>query len=62
MRTSGSVQLHYWVTTLGQQGTEPDLRIYAVVHRCQVVGLTFASLGKGGISKPFRLDVLVPVQ
>ena len=24
--------------------------------------LTFAALGEGGISKPFRLDVLVPVQ
>jgi hypothetical protein len=45
-RTSGSVKLHSWVTTLGQQGTEPDLRVYAVVHRCEVVGLTFASLGK----------------
>jgi len=34
-RTSGAVKLHSWVTALGQQGTEPDLRIYAVVHRCE---------------------------
>jgi hypothetical protein len=34
-RSSGAVKLHSWVTTLGQQGTEPDLRIYAVVHRCE---------------------------
>ena len=34
-RTSGPVKLHSWVTTLGQQGTEPDLRIYAGVHRCE---------------------------
>src|SRR5215208_4245757 len=34
-RTSGSVKLHSWVTALGQQGTEPDLRIYAVAHRCE---------------------------
>jgi hypothetical protein len=31
----GSVKVHPWVITLGQQGTEPDLRIYAVVHRCE---------------------------
>src|ERR687890_828697 len=61
-RISGSVRLHSWVTTLGQQGTEPDLRIYAVVHRCQVVVLTFAALGEGGISRPFCLDVSVSVQ
>src|SRR5918993_4450807 len=61
-RTSGSVKLHSWVTTLGQQGTEPDLRMYAVVHRCEVVVLTFAALGEGSISRPFCLDVLVSVQ
>src|SRR5215208_4947047 len=60
--TSGSVKLHSWVTTLGQQGTEPYLRIYAVVHRREVVGLTFASFGEGGISRPFCFDVLGPVQ
>jgi len=60
-RTSGSVKLHSWVT-LGQQGAEPDLRVYAVAHRCEVVVLTFASLGEGGISRLFCLDVLVPVQ
>src|SRR5215216_6834993 len=38
------------------------LQAYAVVHRREVVVLTFASLGEGGISRPFRLDVLVPVQ
>ena len=55
------MKLHSLVTTLGQQDTESDLRIYAVVHRCEVVVLTFASLGEGGISRPFCLDVLVPV-
>src|SRR5215213_4892335 len=49
-------------TTLAQQGAEPDLRIYAVVHRREVVVLTFAALGEGGILRPFCLDVLVPVQ
>src|ERR671910_3664262 len=60
-RTSGSVKLHSWVTTLGQQGTEPDLRTYAVVHRCEVVVLEFASFSEGGKSRLFCLDVLVPV-
>ena len=61
-RSSGSVKLHSRVITLGQQGTEPDLRIYAVVHRYEVVVLTFAALDEGGISRPFCLDVLVSVQ
>src|SRR5919107_2173462 len=61
-RSSGSVKLHSWVTTLGQQGTEPDLRVYAVPHRCEVVVLAFAALGEGSISRPFCLDVLVSVQ
>src|SRR5829696_3839672 len=61
-RTSGSLKLHSWVTTLGQQGTEPDLRIYAVVHRCEVVVLEFASFTEGGKSRLFCLDVLVSVQ
>ena len=60
-RISGSVKLHSWVTTLGQQGTEPDLRIYAVVHRREVVVLEFASCSEGGKSRVFCLDVLVPV-
>src|SRR5215212_4983407 len=47
---------------VGYEGAEPDLRIYAVVHRREVVVLTFAALGEGGISRPFCLDVLVPVQ
>src|SRR5215204_7483977 len=34
-RPSGSVKLHSWITVLGQQGAEPDLRMYAVVHRCE---------------------------
>src|SRR5215208_4250189 len=61
-RISGSVKLHSWVTTLGQQGTEPDLRIYAVVHRREVVVLKFASCSEGGKSRLFRLDFLAPVQ
>src|SRR3712207_1516071 len=32
-RTSGSVELHSWVATLGQQGTEPWLRV-CVVSKC----------------------------
>jgi hypothetical protein len=60
-RTSGSVKLHSSITALGQQGTEPDLRIYAVVHRCEVVVHKFASFSEGGKSRLFRLDVLVPV-
>jgi hypothetical protein len=48
---------------LGQQGSKREpLRAYAVVHRCQVVVLTFAALGEGGILRPFCLDVLVSVQ
>src|SRR5215218_5921893 len=47
---------------VGYEGAEPDLRIYAVVHRCEVVVLTFAALGEGGNSGPFCLDVLVSVQ
>ena|SRR5215208_1047826 len=46
---------------MDQQGTEPDLRIYAVVHRCEVVVLEFASLGEGGKSRLFCLDDLVQV-
>jgi hypothetical protein len=54
-------ELHF-SGSFGQQGTEPDLRIYAVVHRCEVVVLEFASFSEGGIATPFCLDVLVPVQ
>src|SRR5215203_2518565 len=38
------------------------LQAYAVVRRREVVVLTFAALGEGGISRPFCLDVLVSVQ
>src|SRR4029453_9545782 len=60
-RSSGAVKLHSWVTTLGQQGTEPDLRIYAVVHRCELVMLELSSVSKGDKSRPLCLDFLVPV-
>ena len=40
---------------------EPNLPIYAVVHRCEVVVLEFASFRESGKSRLFRLDVLVPV-
>jgi hypothetical protein len=53
-------QLNCFDAALGQQGTEPDLRIYAVVHRCEVVMLEFASFTEGGSSRLFRLYVFEP--
>jgi len=48
--------------TLSQQGAKREpLRAYAVVHRCQVVVLEFASFDEGGKSRLFCLEVLVPV-
>ena len=54
-RSSGSVKLHSWVTTLGQQGTEPDLRIYAVVHRCERIRAVLRTRPQGSLrSRQFQ--------
>src|SRR5215218_4394597 len=59
---SGPLQRQMLGVPLGQQGAKREpLRAYAVVHRCQVVVLEFASFSEGGKSRLFRLDVLVPV-
>jgi hypothetical protein len=58
---SGPLQRQTLGAALGQNGTEPDLGIYAVVHRCEVVVLKFDSFVEGGKSKLFCLDVLVSV-
>jgi hypothetical protein len=47
---------------LGDQSTERQAGLtFAVVHRREVVVLEFASFSKGGKSRLFCLDVLVPV-
>ena len=49
--------------TPGYQGTEFKASwAFAVEHRREVVVLKCANVGEGGISKPYCLDDLVPVQ
>jgi hypothetical protein len=48
---------------VGYEGTELKASwAFAVEHPREVVVLKFANFGEGGISKPFCLDDLVPVQ
>ena len=48
---------------LGDQSTKLQAgRVFAIVHRCELVALKFGFFGEGGISRLFCLDVLVSVQ